>query len=515
MLTDRVPTIWKRPLLALAVTLLLAIIAYFDTFREIVDTWGRSGTFTHGYLIVPIAVWLMWEKRFELALLRPVSNYWAVPVLFLLGLMWLLGYYAGIWVIQQFAVVGMIPVIVLGLMGWAVVRTILFPLCFLGFMVPLGEELVPTLINFTADFTTAMIRLTGIPIYREGTYFELPTGNWSVVKACSGVRYLISSVALGLLYAYLSYRSLKKRFIFILVAIIVPILANGLRAFMIVMIGHFSGMALATGVDHLVYGWLFFGLVIGIMFYIGSFWYDEPVAAENIIDERSKASVLDTAKENSKLSWGFSLVVLALLVWPFKAWLGAVDFPINQRYTLPVPASSLSWSKDQNTLTDWSPVYHGLDTELDVSYVSGNSRVAVHIGAYMVQRQDAELINSQNRLISEYDSPWRLLESQSLQMDLPGQSLATPAVILTSSRQKLLAVHFYYVGGELTTSRYKAKLLEVKSKLFSGNQRAAIVSYATEPGEDEQVARDTLQLFAEQMTPVILNALENIQTTQQ
>lgn len=514
MLTARVPTIWKRPLLALAVTLLLAIVAYFDTFREIVDTWGRSGTFTHGYLIVPIVVWLIWEKRFELALLRPVSNYWAVPVLFLLGLMWLLGYYAGIWVIQQFAVVGMIPVIVLGLMGWAVVRTILFPLCFLGFMVPLGEELVPTLINFTADFTTAMIRLTGIPIYREGTYFELPTGNWSVVKACSGVRYLISSIALGLLYAYLSYRSLSKRLIFFIVAIIVPIFANGLRAFMIVMIGHFSGMALATGVDHLVYGWLFFGLVIGIMFYIGSFWYDEPIA-ENITGEQIKEPVPQASTENSQLGWGTALVLLALLFWPFKAWLGAIDVPINQSYTIPVPTPSASWSRGLNALTDWNPVFHGLDAELDVSYVSGKSRVAVYIGAYQAQRQGAELINSQNRLIIEYDSPWRLLESKSLQMDLPGQSLVTPAAILTSSRQKLLAVHFYYVGGELTTSRYKAKLLEVKSKLFSGNQRAAIVSYAAELGEDEQVARDTLQRFAERMTPAILNTLENIQTTQQ
>jgi exosortase len=69
------------------------------------------------------------------------------------------------------------------------------------------------------------------------------------VEACSGVRYLISSVTLGCLYAYLTYQSTKKRLLFIAVSIVVPIIANGLRAYMIVMIGHLSGMELATGGD--------------------------------------------------------------------------------------------------------------------------------------------------------------------------------------------------------------------------------------------------------------------------
>ncbi|UUZ51375.1 exosortase [Massilia sp. B-10] len=107
---------------------------------------------------------------------------------------------------------------------------------------------------------------------RNGTHFELPTGNWSVVEACSGVRYLISSVTIGCLYAYLTYRSKLRRAVFIAASIVVPVIANGLRAYMIVMIGHTSNMALATGVDHLIYGWIFFGIVMFIMFWIGSYW---------------------------------------------------------------------------------------------------------------------------------------------------------------------------------------------------------------------------------------------------
>ena len=113
-----------------------------------------------------------------------------------------------------------------------------FPLLFLLFAVPFGEVFIAPLIEFTADFTVAAVQLTGIPVLRNGTRFDLPTGSWSVVEACSGVRYLISSVTLGCLYAYLTYRSTTRRALFVALSIVVPIIANGLRAYMIVMIGH-------------------------------------------------------------------------------------------------------------------------------------------------------------------------------------------------------------------------------------------------------------------------------------
>jgi exosortase A len=143
------------------------------------------------------------------------------------------------------------------------------------FAVPFGEFLLPPLMEQTADFTVFALRATGIPVYREGLYFTIPSGNWSVVEACSGLRYLIASITLGFLYAYLTYHSIRRRAIFVVVSVIVPIVANWLRAYMIVMIGHLSSMKLAVGVDHLIYGWLFFGLVMLILFWVGSFWRED------------------------------------------------------------------------------------------------------------------------------------------------------------------------------------------------------------------------------------------------
>jgi exosortase A len=157
----------------------------------------------------------------------------------------------------------------------AVARCIAFPLCFLLFAVPFGDFTQPKLMEWTAHFTVLGLRLTGIPVYSEGQHLIIPTGSWSVVEACSGVRYLIASVTVGTLFAYLTYHSLARRLTFVAISILVPIVANWGRAYMIVMLGHLSGNKLAVGVDHLIYGWVFFGIVIMAMFWIGARWRED------------------------------------------------------------------------------------------------------------------------------------------------------------------------------------------------------------------------------------------------
>src|SRR5262249_35737350 len=146
--------------------------------------------------------------------------------------------------------------------------------------------------------------------------FLIPSGRWSVVEACSGIRYLIASLVVGTLYAYLSYRSLTRRLVFVGFSIAVPIVANWIRAYMIVMIGHLSGNTLAVGVDHIIYGWAFFGLVILLMFWIGARWHDnkaEPVRGDAAIAPGAAASAREF------LFMG-AMVAVAVMVWPLGTW---------------------------------------------------------------------------------------------------------------------------------------------------------------------------------------------------
>ena len=261
-------------LLTLA-TIATILVGHHETTWSMISIWERSDTFAHGFLIFPFSAYLIWGQRKRLSTLYLRPNPVALSVLGVLGFSWLLATLASVQVLAQFLLIAMIPVAVWAILGNQMVWALAFPLAYLLLAVPFGEALIPPLIDFTADFTVRALQLTGIPVYREGSFFSIPSGNWSVVVAWIGLRYLIASFTLGTLYAYMTYRSLARRLAFIALSLIVPIIANGIRAYLIVMTGHLSDMSLAVGVDHLVYGWVFFGFVTLLLFWIGSFWRED------------------------------------------------------------------------------------------------------------------------------------------------------------------------------------------------------------------------------------------------
>jgi exosortase A len=243
--------------------------------------------------------------------LAPRYSFLAVFLFAGVGFAWLLGEVAAVNALSQFALVAMLILAVPAVLGWGVARRIAFPLFFLFFAVPFGDFTMPKLMEWTAHFTILGLRFSGIPVHAEGLRFVIPTGSWSVVEACSGVRYLIASVTVGTLFAYLTYRSLTRRLLFVLVSFLVPIIANWARAYMIVMIGHLSGNKLAVGVDHLIYGWLFFGIVILAMFWIGARW------REDELEDPPQATALTAAPALAATSRSLVAAVATVLVGGF------------------------------------------------------------------------------------------------------------------------------------------------------------------------------------------------------
>ena len=494
---------WPFLLWPTGLALLLVLLAYWPSVADMVRIWTVSETFAHGFLIAPISLWLIWRERHAIAEtpVRPAP--WGLLAILVLGGIWLLARLVGVNVVQQLAVVASLIAVVYTLLGWPMLKRLSFPLGFLFFAVPIGKELIPPLMDFTADFTVFMIELTGIPVYREGTFFELPTGNWSVVEGCSGVRYLIASVSLGTLYAYITYRSQLKRLVFILAAIVMPILANGMRAFMIVMIAHFSDMKLALGVDHFIYGWVFFGLVIFLMFYVGSFWRDE--FPEHTPDP-DKTATLAPAQKRACL-WLTGLVALALLVWPWlesRAMAPLSGGETSLRLELP---EAKGWRKRGESLTQWRPTYHGASLELEQSYAKGNAVVSLYLAYYARQGEGAELINDANVMIPEKHPVWQQKKRGKRTLRLAGKTREVATSLLRSPGQSLYVVHWYWLGGEMTASPVMAKLYQAKHTLFGGDAGAAALVIAVEMDEDPQPAVAVIQQFVDDMLPAIDHSL--------
>ena len=479
---------------------------YWDTAQAMVATWIRSETFAHGFLILPIVAWLIWQRRHAVGVLDPRPGLLALPLLAVAGFGWLLGQLAGAAVVKQFGLVLMIPLLVWTILGTQVVRTLAFPLFYLLFAVPFGDFLEPLLMEHTADFVVFALQLTGIPVYREGQFLNIPSGNWSVVEACSGLRYLIASLTLGFLYAYLTYRSFKRRAIFIAFSVIVPIIANWVRAYMIVMIGHLSGMKYAVGVDHLIYGWVFFGLVMILLFWVGSYWREDigpdPVAPGSLAREHQAPRSL-TAVAAATIA---AAAVVAL--WPMAAARLEIHDP-DTSLSLKVPPSAGGWQPAEVSPTDWRPPIRNPRIQIRQPYLKAAVRAGLAIGYYRNQGQETQLISSQNTLVPSTEREWKNIGETRRTVAVNDQSIALIESQLRGQFTHMLVWRWYWVDGQYTVHSYWAKLLQARSRLLGRGDGGAVIILYTGFDKDREAAAGTLRDFASAMLPAIGESLDH------
>jgi len=495
---------WRAALPALTFALLWLLVCYWSTAASMVSIWERSETFAHGFVVPLITLWLIWRERVRLAALAPRPGWWALLPMAVGGLAWLLGGLASVNSLSQLALVAMLVLTVPAVLGTQVARAIAFPLCFLFFAVPIGEFMLPQLMAWTADFTVFALQLTGIPVYREGQSFSIPSGNWSVVEACSGVRYLIASLMVGALYAYLNYRSLMRRLIFVCVAFVVPIFANWVRAYLIVMIGDISGNRLATGVDHLIYGWIFFGLVMAAMFWIGARWREDGAAARQAaqVPERQSSPTVPTAR-----LW-LAVAAVAVLSGVWKSG----DWAIERSYGARPPrfakiASIGSWLPAQGGLTDWRPQYKNPSAEVHQSYRRGDAAVGLYIGYYRNQSYERKLVSSINDLVGSGDPRWEKVRGGALEVLLGGQPLSVRTAELRSATgDRMVVWQWYWVDGKLTASDGWAKAYTSLSRLRGRGDDSAVVIVYTPKGKPGE-AEATLAEFLNDATQAVEIAL--------
>ena len=474
---------WKQAFLAIAIVELALIALYFGTASAMVEIWWRSETFNHAFLVPPIALWLIWEKRHALAREAPRPALWLILPLAAVAFGWLLGELAAVNAVTQFALVAMLVLAVPLIVGLPAARRIAFPLGFLFFAVPIGEFMMPKLMDWTALFTVMGLRASGIPVYQEGLHFVIPSGKWSVVEACSGVRYLIASVVVGTLYAYLNYQSPKRRLVFVGVAILVPLVANWLRAYMIVMLGHYSGNTLAVGVDHLIYGWVFFGVVIMIMFAIGMRWREPEAELPPVaIGDVGPAAVSHT----SGLAVA-ALLALGIAGAPHAALRYLESGPELSQPVLSAQALAQGgWEIVDGPLADWQPAFANPSGTLNAVLAKDGRRVGVFIAYYRQQGYERKLISSENVLVKSGDKTWAQIDRGSRRITLGGQPASVRTGLLRSNLfsvgaepEKYRVWHWYWIGGRLVTSDHLGKLWLALSRLSGrGDESAAIFVYA-------------------------------------
>lgn len=416
---------------------------------------------------------------------------------------WLLAWAVDVLVVQQLALVAMIIIGAWALLGHRLAALLWFPLVFLFFAVPMGEGLVPPMMDFTAVSTVWLIRASGIPVYQEGLYFTLPSGRWSVVEACSGVRYIIASVTVGTLYAYLTYYTWWRRLVFIVISAIVPVFANTLRAYMIVILGHHSDMTIATGADHLVYGWAFFGVVIFILFWLGAFFREDsrPSANYAVAKRRGRSRFL------SHLMLTLVLVLCVASTGPVLSRMLDAREQVIERSLVQLPAPAEGWRLEAGLPWVWQPPGM-VGGETQAFYSEGDLVVGV-----IVQFSDGsfdlgEVIGS-STFFSWQDSAWHVVGRDKVSVDTGGKDVAVDEAVVRGPRGTFVAWSWYLLGDFQTSNDYLAKFQQAAARFGIAKRGTWRILLVTPAQSAPDGARDLLRRFMREHTPTLGKALRD------
>lgn len=475
-----------------------------STTQSMINAWIVDGTYNHAFLVFPVCIWLIYQRKDLLLSLKPKPDLLAIAFLPGAIIILFLALIVDVQIAQQVAMITIIITTIWAMFGREITLTLIFPLLFLYFAAPLGSSLIPVLMEFTAHFVVFMVKLTGIPVYSDGLYFSLPTGSWSVIEACSGIRYLIASFSLGIIYAYITYTSTKKRIIFILFAIITPIIANGLRAFGIVMIGHFSDMKYATGVDHLMFGWLFFGVIIFTLFFIGNYWADPPPA-----NKQNNTSANTRCAEISKYSYVILAVTVFILIitQASAAHIKSQEHGKINNTQITLPSSLADWHIQEKNILDWEPTLTNPDAVFSRTFIKQDNIVQLSIGYYSNQKQGGEAISSMNRISSLFGTKWKKITGTKLNIN----NLDLNETIIKDNKNKLLVWDWYRVGRFQTANPYLAKVYNAYNLIFENRNDASFISIATPLlNVDKSTSRETLKKFISQFQNKVDYQLEHL-----
>lgn len=485
---------WLRDVAMLLVSLGVLAAIFWREAAGAVAVWIQSPTFNHGFLILPIALYMMWTRRDGVAALPHRPAAWAALLILPLSFLWLITAIASVLEAQQFVVVAILQVMLVAGLGWPAYRRFAAPFLYLFFLVPSGAELVPALQQVTAHFAVIALKLIGVPVYSNGAVIEVPAGTFAVAEACAGLRFLVATIAFGVFYAAQIYRGIPKRLVFIALCVVVPIIANGLRVFGIIWAAQLLGSPTAAVADHLIYGWVFFSLVLVLLVFAGRPFADDDAPAEALGPAGPMPSV------TSPFGAG-ALAAIAAAVFP------AVWFLLGENSAAALPAAPPAVSPPwQRTVDDsgWTPVLVGPARIFAAAHADGDSKVYSTIALYPARGRTNNLVRSNNRLANEKD--WKLNSSRFETLDIGGHTVPVAVTTISGGIRKLTVWSFYVVGGSAEASVWSVKLRQLREYFSSGNCPSAFIAVAAE-STGRQTADDfkaTRYLSAMQPLPAYL-----------
>jgi exosortase A len=484
---------WPAAWIVLGASFGLLLAIYWPTAASVAANWSRD-PFGHGYLVVPVLLYVAWRRRAALYSRTPAPSFWPLVGLALLAFVWLLGNLSATSIVQQLCLVAMFVAFVWSVLGTDAAKALMFPIGLLLFALPLGDRLVPVLQDFTARFAVEMLRLVRVPALLEGHVISIPGSSWRVAEACSGINYLVSSLAFGYLYAGLTYRRWTHRIGFFAASAAAPLIANGLRVFTTILVASLGATGVAAGMEHNLLGVAVFAVTTYVLVALCGHWRED--GAQDLPASIETKYAAGTISSNSRLIFVASLGLILVAAAPLSArWLPLTALPAEYAGQPALRVSS-PWQMVDRDPFGWRPRAASPSAETLRTYDSGGATVRVYVASYRATQPAVKLATASNEL---FDRPWWASAERRVPVKVDGRSFRARETVLSSQRSSLRVWSWYSVSGTPTGDDYMAKVLLAKARLFRSPEGAALVAIATEeraPSNSSAVLHNFVEHFS-------------------
>ncbi len=485
---------WHLSLLGAAAVLVLWL--FWRDATHLMDIWWTSTTYGHCLFIGPVVGWLVWQRRAELSQLTPTA-WW--PGLILVaggGFLWLLGESATVALIRQLGLIATLEGLVVTLLGPMVARGLLFPLAYAWFLVPFGEELEKPLQQITVSIVMPLLHWSGIPATADGVLIHAGRYWFEVAEACSGSKFVLAMIAFATLVANLCFRSPVRRAVFLIVSLIVPVIANGIRAWGTIFAADKTSIEVAGGIDHIIFGWVFFAIVMAAVLAIGWQFFDRSPDDPAFDPDRLKA--VPGRRIDPLLASVLAVAITAV----FPSWSG---FAGTRAATLPrqlalpqVPGWTIV---PQQSV--WRPDYPGADAVLQQAYRDAQGhQVDLAVAVFSHQREGGKLGAFGTGVIHGAD---RWLRVADLGPVAGGDTMKIMATGPDGQTQNRDVATWYRIGDTLTPDMRRVKIETMKARLLGQRQMAVAVHVASEGDDPHAIdafvtALGPIDRFADRLT---------------
>lgn len=477
---------WTRHGVALATVGAALLLLFRRDASDLARLWWTSTTFGHCLFIAPVVAWLVRQRRCELARLDPQA-WW--PGLFLVaagGFAWLLGEAGGVALARHLGLVLMLQGAVVTLFGPNVARGLLFPLGYALFLVPFGQELEPPLQRATVAITLPLLHIVGVPAQVDGVLIHAGRYWFEVAEACSGSKFVLAMLAFGMLVAGTCFWSWRRRAAFLLACLVVPVLANGVRVFATIWAADLTSLEAAAGFDHIVYGWLFFALVMAAVLALGWRWFDRSPVDPAFDPERLRTPV------RRPLDVVAAAVLVFAIAAAFPAWSIAADRaqPGPERIGLPdLPG----WRRAPLSRTaPWAPHHPSADHRLFGRYEDGRGHaVDMAVALYLRPEEGREPVAFGVGALGGNDR-WVKVADTSPVAGGSAMRIVAPGLVERS------VATWYRLGGMTTADPVHVKIETARARLFGGDPRAVALHLSA---QGPHAAR-SIEVFALALRPL-------------